>query len=337
MVRRTSSAVRQLGAAARNAALVATAILALVGLLAGAVRVSALAARSGGAVAGRAALRARPRRGVARGGAARRVADRLGARVLPLRRARRGARSPDARAAAARDGHAPDARRGAPGARRSPRVALVYGSDASAPGRVVDGAHRAGARLVRGGQRRPSRTQSRSPISRGSARPTAPPRVVGSGPGQMATVDPQRASARVAGDFRALELDDARVSAARPRRRCSCTWGRSPCTAWPRGRAHRRSRRPRARSCSALTAWLSASVAAYVILACGARRAPTPSSWARRGQLRARARAPARDLRRPARRVFPGAARRGPLRRSLRARWCRACGAGGALLRAGVT
>ena len=39
MLRPTSSAVRRLGGAARNAALVATAILALVGLLAGAVRV----------------------------------------------------------------------------------------------------------------------------------------------------------------------------------------------------------------------------------------------------------------------------------------------------------
>src|SRR5277367_3823950 len=136
MFRPTSSAVRRLGGSARNAALVATAILALVGLLAGAVRilpwlldpavpwrVAQPFARGLAAVSIEAALLVGWPIGWAL--ACFRFVERGEARVLQT---------------LGQPPHETVARlvpRGAPLALALAAVALVYGGDASAPGRVA--------------------------------------------------------------------------------------------------------------------------------------------------------------------------------------------------------
>lgn len=97
-------------------------------------------------------------------------------------------------------------------------VALVYGSDASAPGRVA-------TELV--AQARRSCEQASAPTTYAIpftdmtwlCAPGRGPRLVGSAPGGMAGAVVTATGARIAGDFRALDLDDAQVLlGARPGR-----------------------------------------------------------------------------------------------------------------------
>jgi hypothetical protein len=89
-------------------------------------------------------------------------------------------------------------------------VALVYGADASAPGRVA-------TELV--AQARVSCAQARTPTTYAIpftdmtwlCAPDQPPRLVGTAPGGMAGAVLTARDARIAGDFRALELDGAQV------------------------------------------------------------------------------------------------------------------------------
>jgi hypothetical protein len=269
MLRPTSSAVRQLASAARDAALLATAILALVGLLAGAVRVlpwlldpavpwrvAQPFARGLAAVSLEAALLVGWPVGwalacfrfVERGEA--RVLQTLGqppletvARLLP---------------------------RGAPLALALAGVALVYGSDASAPGRVVTD-------LI--AQARVSCESAEAPATYAIpftdltwlCAPGREPRVVGAGPGQMAGVLLTARGARVAGDFRALELDDASVLLPTTPAVLVHVGSLAMHGMAPWARASTLSAPARALVLG-LTAWLSASVAAYVSLR---RAAPT--------------------------------------------------------------
>jgi hypothetical protein len=263
MFRRTSSAVRNLGRASRNAALVAAAILALVGLLAGAVRilpwlldpavpwrVAQPFARGLAAVSIEAALLAGWPIGWAL--ACFRFVERGEARVLqtlgqpPLETVTRLIPG------------------GAPLALALAGVALVYGSDASAPGRVVTD-------LI--GQARASCEVSSGPATYSIpftdltwlCAPDRPPRVVGTGPGQMASVMLSARGARVAGDFRALDLDDAQVLLPSTPPALVQVGSLSMHGMAPWARASTLSAPARALVLG-LTAWLSASVAAYLVL-----------------------------------------------------------------------
>jgi hypothetical protein len=262
--------VQQLASAARNAALLASAVLALVGLLAGAVRVlpwlldpavpwrvAQPFARGLAAVSLEAALLVGWPVGwalacfrfVERGEA--RVLQTLGqppletvARLLP---------------------------RGAPLAIALAGVALAYGSDATAPGRVVTDLIAQGeASCEAAGEP----TTYAIPFTRLTwlCAPGRAPRVVGSGPGSMASVNLSARGARVAGDFRALELDDA-----------SILLPSSPPIAVRVARLSMHGMAPFARASTlsapiraavmGLTAWLSASVAACAMLLRAARSA----------------------------------------------------------------
>ena len=89
-------------------------------------------------------------------------------------------------------------------------VALVYGNDASAPGRVA-------TELV--AQGRTSCAHASFPKTYAIpftdmtwlCAPGRPPRLVGRGPGAMHGAFLTASSARIAGDFRAIELDDANL------------------------------------------------------------------------------------------------------------------------------
>jgi hypothetical protein len=89
-------------------------------------------------------------------------------------------------------------------------VALVYGSDANAPGRVA-------TELV--GQARVSCVHATTPTTYAIpftdltwlCAPDRPPRLVGQAPGAMRGAVLTASDARIAGDFRGLELDDARL------------------------------------------------------------------------------------------------------------------------------
>jgi hypothetical protein len=263
MFRRTSSAVRRLGGSARNAALVATLILALVGLLAGSVRilpwlldpavpwrVAQPFARGLAAVSIEAALLVGWPIGWAL--ACFRFVERGEARVLQTL-----GQPPLETVARLIPG-------GAPLALALAGVALVYGSDASAPGRVVTD-------LI--GRARASCEAASQPVTYSIpftdltwlCAPDRPPRVVGSGPGQMASITLSAKAARVAGDFRALDLDDARVLLPSTPPVLVQVGSLSLHGMAPWARASTLSAPARA-LVMGLTAWLSASVAAFVIL-----------------------------------------------------------------------
>lgn len=263
MFRRTSSAVRRLGGSARNAALVATLILALVGLLAGSVRilpwlldpavpwrVAQPFARGLAAVSIEAALLVGWPIGWAL--ACFRFVERGEARVLQTLGQR-----PLETVVRLIPG-------GAPLALALAGVALVYGSDASAPGRVVTD-------LI--GQARASCEAASHPVTYSIpftdltwlCAPDRPPRVVGSGPGPMASITLSAKAARVAGDFRALHLDDARVLVPSTPPVLVQVGSLSLHGMAPWARASILSAPARA-LVMGLTAWLSASVAAFVIL-----------------------------------------------------------------------
>lgn len=268
MLRRTSSAVRQLGTAARNAALVATAILALVGLLGGAVRVlpwlldpavpwrvAQPFARGLAAVSLEAALLVGWPIGWAL--ACFRFLERGEARVLQTL-----GQPPLETVARLMPG-------GAPLALALAGVALVYGSDASAPGRVVTDSI---------AQAEASCETATTPATYSIpftdltwlCAPGRAPRVVGSGPGQMSSVTLTARGARVAGDFRALELDDARVLLPANPPVLVHVGSLAMHGMAPWARASTLSAPARALVLG-LTAWLSASVAAYVTLRRAAR------------------------------------------------------------------
>ena len=89
-------------------------------------------------------------------------------------------------------------------------VALVYGSDASAPGRVA-------TELVAQGRASCARVSTPTTYAipftdmTWLCAPDRSPRLVGRGPGAMRAAVLTASDARIAGDFRALELDDARL------------------------------------------------------------------------------------------------------------------------------
>jgi hypothetical protein len=143
-------------------------------------------------------------------------------------------------------------------------AALVYGSDATAPGRVA-------TELVE--RARISCARSATPTTYSIpftemtwlCAPDRPPRLVGRGPGAMNGVVLTAAGARIAGDFRALELDDAGVLLAT-----------NPPVAVHVASLSMRGMAPWAQASTlppylralllALTAWGVASLAAYVVL-----------------------------------------------------------------------
>jgi hypothetical protein len=268
MLRPTSSAVLRLGSASRNAALVAASIIALVGLLAGTVRVlpwlldpavpwrvAEPFARGLAAVSLEAALLVGWPIGWAL--ASFRFVESGEARVLQT---------------LGQPPHETVARlmpRGAPLALALAAVALVYGGDASAPGRVVTD-------LV--ARARVSCAAAHSPVTYSIpftdmtwlCAPGLEPRLVGSGPGPMRAAMISARGARIAGDFRSLELDDARALLPGSPPSLVHVTSLTMHGMAPWARASTLSAPLRALVLG-LTAWLSASVAAYMTL----RRAAT--------------------------------------------------------------
>lgn len=270
MLRRTSSTVLRLGSASRNAALVAASILALVGLLAGAVRVlpwlldpavpwrvAQPFARGLAAVSLEAALLVGWPIGWAL--ACFRFVERGEARVLQM---------------LGQPPHETVARlvpRGAPLALALAVVALVYGGDASAPGRVATDLV-ASARVSCEAAETPLTYSIPFTDMTWLCAPDREPRLVGSAPGAMSSVMLSAKDARIAADFRALELDDARaLLVGTP----STTPDRFPVTLHVAALSiHGMAPWARASTLSAplravvlgLTAWLCASVAAYLTL-----------------------------------------------------------------------
>ena len=148
-------------------------------------------------------------------------------------------------------------------------VGLVYGGDANAPGRVatelVERA-RASCTAVRG-------TSTYSIPFTGLTWLCAPdraPRLVGTAPGGLAGTVMTAAEARIAGDFRALELADAHVfvPGSPPIALHARTLSLRGLAPWARA-----SRLPAALRAAmvAVGAWASASVAAYAVLQRAAR------------------------------------------------------------------
>jgi hypothetical protein len=148
-------------------------------------------------------------------------------------------------------------------------VALVYGSDANAPGRVV-------TELI--AQARMSCTAVRAPSTYSIpftgltwlCAPGREPRLVGAGPGGLAGAVMTASDARIAGDFRALDLDDARVllpgtTAVALHVGALSMHGMAP---WARA-----STLPAALRAPllAIAAWATASIAAYAVLVVAAR------------------------------------------------------------------
>jgi len=255
--------VRSLSRGARNTALVASGAIALVGVVAGAVRlmpwlldpavpwrVAAPFARGLAAVAFEAALLVGWPVGWAL--AACRFVESGEARVLltlgerPERTAWRLAPQGLALAAALAG------------------VALVYGSDATAPGRVA-------TELV--AQARLSCVHATTPTTYAIpftdltwlCAPDRAPRLVGQAPGSMRGAVLTASDARISGDFRGLELDDARLllSADTPVAVHVATLSMRGMSPW----AQASTLPPAWRALLlALTAWTAALLAAYVVL-----------------------------------------------------------------------
>jgi hypothetical protein len=143
-------------------------------------------------------------------------------------------------------------------------VALVYATDARAPGRVA-------TELVAQGRaacvRASAPTTYSIPFTEMTwlCAPGRPPRLVSRGPGAMRAAIFTASNARIASDFRGVELDDARVQ-----------FGTAPVVTVHTGALSMRGMAPWARASIlpayaravllALTAWAAASLAALVVL-----------------------------------------------------------------------
>jgi hypothetical protein len=148
-------------------------------------------------------------------------------------------------------------------------VALVYGSDANAPGRLV-------TELI--AQARVSCTAVRAPSTYSVpftgltwlCAPGREPRLVGSGPGGLAGAIMTARGARIAGDFRALDLDDARVllPGATPIALRVDELSMHGMAPWARASTLPAVLRA---PLLALAAWATASIAAYGVLRSAAR------------------------------------------------------------------
>jgi hypothetical protein len=144
-------------------------------------------------------------------------------------------------------------------------VSLVYASDANAPGRV---ATELVARARASCQSAPAPTTYAVPFTGLTwlCAPDRAPRLVGAAPGTLSAAVLTASDARIAGDFRAAELDDARVllsgegAPAAIHVQLLSLRGMAP---W----AHASTLSAKLRAALlALTAWLAASLAAYVAL-----------------------------------------------------------------------
>jgi hypothetical protein len=148
-------------------------------------------------------------------------------------------------------------------------VALVYGSDANAPGRVA-------TELVESARR--SCEAAASPTTYAIpftdmtwlCAPGREPRLVGSPAGALASAVVTARDARISGDFRSVELDDARLLLAVPSTIAihvdalvlerMAPWARASTL-----------RAPLRAALFALTAWLAAWLSAYAVLMRGAQ------------------------------------------------------------------
>ncbi len=143
-------------------------------------------------------------------------------------------------------------------------VALVYGSDANAPGRVVTELI-AQARVACAASRAPSTYSVPFTGLTWLCAPDREPRLVGTAPGGLSGALVTARSARIAGDFRALELDDARVllGGSSPVSLHVAALAMHGMAPWARA-----STLPAALRAPllAVAAWASASIAAYAAL-----------------------------------------------------------------------
>jgi hypothetical protein len=148
-------------------------------------------------------------------------------------------------------------------------VALVYGSDANAPGRVV-------TELI--AQARLACTTASAPVTYSVpftgltwlCAPGREPRLVGTAPGGLTGAFVTARSARIAGDFRAADLDDARIllGSASPVSAHVAALAMHGMAPWARA-----STLPAALRALLLTiaAWASGAIAAYAVLRRAAR------------------------------------------------------------------
>jgi hypothetical protein len=151
-------------------------------------------------------------------------------------------------------------------------VALVYASDANAPGRVV-------TELI--AQARISCTASRAPSTYSVpftgltwlCAKDREPRLVGTAPGGLSGALITAKSARIAGDFRAIDLDDARVLLGGSSRSSTVALHVAALSMHGMAPWARASTLPAALRAPllALAAWASAAIAAYAVLRRAAR------------------------------------------------------------------
>ncbi|MGH7434760.1 MAG: hypothetical protein ACRENE_03720 [Polyangiaceae bacterium] len=147
-------------------------------------------------------------------------------------------------------------------------VALVYGSDANAPGRVatelVESAHRSCTRAS-------APTTYSIPFTDLTwlCAPDRAPRLVGSPSGALASAVVSARDARIAGDFRSVELDDARMLLGDPAATIHVgALGLSRMTPWARASTLPA---PLRAVLFSLTAWLAASLSAFAVMLRAAR------------------------------------------------------------------
>jgi hypothetical protein len=148
-------------------------------------------------------------------------------------------------------------------------VALVYGSDANAPGRVatelVESARSSCARATA-----PATYAIPFTDMTWLCAPDREPRLVGSPSGALGGAVVTARGARISGDFRSVELDDARLLFAAPSavsmHVAALTLGRM--APWARASTLPA---PLRAALFALTAWLAAWLSAYAVLVRGAR------------------------------------------------------------------
>jgi hypothetical protein len=148
-------------------------------------------------------------------------------------------------------------------------VALVYGNDANAPGRVVTELI-AQARVSCAAARAPSTYSVPFTGLTWLCAPDREPRLVGAAPGGLSGAIMTARDARIAGDFRALDLDDARVllpgtTPVALHVAALSMYGMAP---WARASSLPAALRA---LLLAIAAWATASIAAYAVLRSAAR------------------------------------------------------------------